>query len=88
MSRSVFCVKLFAQAREAVGSHQVQVVVDNRPSAQLTVGELKQLLLEQHPALKVLSSQLMFSVNKEFATEEQPVRPEDELACFPPVGGG
>jgi molybdopterin converting factor small subunit len=42
----------------------------------------------QHPALAELAARSVVSVNREFAFNEDPVQPADEVALFPPVSGG
>jgi molybdopterin synthase sulfur carrier subunit len=52
-----------------------------------TVGELREALMAQYPALQELRS-LFIAVNQSYADDSQPLRPEDEIALIPPVSGG
>ena len=52
-----------------------------------TVGDLKQWLVRQYPAIQNLRS-LMIAVNSTYAGNEQVLLPGDEVAVIPPVSGG
>ncbi|WP_397568206.1 MoaD/ThiS family protein [Schlesneria sp. T3-172] len=77
-------VKLFAQAKQLVGSPQVELPWTDGQS----VTELKQQLGEQYPQLQPLLPRLLVAVNNEYAGNEQAITTRDEVACFPPVSGG
>lgn len=81
---SVIRVQLFAAARDLVGSDVVEV-----PATEpLTASQLKQRLLELYPALEPMAPALQLAVNCRFASGEQVVNPQDQVACIPPVSGG
>ena len=75
-------LKAFGIARDITGSAEV-----NLPDQATTVRDLKQRLLAQYPALADIGT-FRLAVNEEFAREDDPVRPEDEVAIIPPVSGG
>lgn len=77
-------VKLFATLKDRAGAGQVTVETPD----QLSVGELRQAIGRQHPALAELTKRSVVSVNHEFAFNEDTVRATDEVALFPPVSGG
>jgi molybdopterin synthase sulfur carrier subunit len=77
-------VKLFAKARELVGSPAIQIPWSDGD----TVGRLKQTLSERHPLLTPLVPRLLVAVNNDYASDGLKVRASDEVACFPPVSGG
>lgn len=52
-----------------------------------TVAALKSWLFQQYPAMQKLKS-LMIAVNKVYATDEETLNPQDEIAIIPPVSGG
>lgn len=54
----------------------------------MTLKELRQLLLEQYPALEQELRQALLAINQEYAHEESKLNPEDEIAFIPPVSGG
>jgi molybdopterin converting factor small subunit len=56
----------------------------------ITVGELKELIKKDFPALTGLidSRSLLISVNQEFATRETAVKDGDEVGFLPPFSGG
>ena len=77
-------VKLFAKAREVVGSPVAELPwVDGQ-----TVLQLKRDLVEKHPGLQLLISRLLVAVNNDYAADEAAIKAGDEVACFPPVSGG
>ncbi len=77
-------VKLFAVAKQLVGTEQV--VVELPSSA--TVGGLRAALCEQHPQLALVVSNSLFAVNSEFADDQTAIPCDAEVACIPPVSGG
>ncbi len=77
-------IKLFAGARQAVGSESVCVTLPDVA----TVVDLRRALVEQCPALSAWQSHLLIAVNQQYAAADQPLAANDEVACFPPVSGG
>lgn len=77
-------VQLFAALRDELGSSCVTVDI----TAPGTVGQLRQTLLRQYPALGRWARQLTFAVDRQYAREEDAVTPDSDVACFPPVSGG
>jgi sulfur-carrier protein len=77
-------VKLFAKARDLVGSP----VVDVPWSDGETVAVLKRRLAERYPPLEALVPRLLVAVNNDYASDERSLNATDEVACFPPVSGG
>ncbi|MDB5346698.1 MAG: molybdopterin synthase small subunit [Schlesneria sp.] len=77
-------VKLFAKARDLVGSPIIQIPWSDGD----TVGRLKLALSERHPSLLPLVPRLLVAVNNDYAPDSLKVRTSDEVACFPPVSGG
>jgi len=59
-------------------------------SEPITVGELKELIKKDFPALAGLidSRSLLVSVNQEFASRTTPVKDGDEVGFLPPFSGG
>jgi molybdopterin converting factor subunit 1 len=77
-------VKCFAAAREIVGAGELVIELPDGS----TVRQLVDRLRQQFPGLEGLAGSLLTSVNREYATAETPLRPEDEVALIPPVSGG
>ena len=77
-------VKLFAKARDLVGSAGVQIPWSDGE----TVADLKIRLGEMHPPLVPLIPRLLVAVNNNYATDSRGIASTDEVACFPPVSGG
>lgn len=77
-------VRLFAAAKQIAHSDVVTLDV----SRQATVAELRDAMLKRYPELGPLRQHLRFSVNAEYANDEQTIQENDEIACIPPVSGG
>ena len=78
---SVHC---FASLRDVAGGDRIEV----EATGELTVGELKALIEDQHPALGALLGSAAVAVNLRVARTDDTVRPGDEVALLPPVSGG
>lgn len=76
-------VRLFASAREALGTSTVDV---DLPFG-ATVGQLLDELRRTHPRLAT-TPELLVSVNLEYAANDRALREYDEIALIPPVSGG
>ncbi len=78
-------VKLFAILKDKAGRNELQM-----NSGPATVAELLRALAAACPALSDIISQgrIMVAVNREFATQDAPVRDGDEVALMPPFSGG
>ncbi len=76
-------VKLFATLKEKAGAPEIVL-----QGAVSTVAEVRQRIAEQYPHLAALAARSIVAVNHQFAFDADPVRPEDEVALFPPVSGG
>ena len=79
-------VLLFGVTRDIVGKGTIFIPGEEAPGLK-TVGDLKQRLTENYPALKELSS-LAVAVNQSYARDEDPIAETDEIALIPPVSGG
>lgn len=77
-------VKLFAKARDLVGSPMIHIPWQDGQ----TVAALKQQLAQLHPGLVPLVPRLLVAVNNDYASDAHPLKSSDEVACFPPVSGG
>lgn len=75
-------ILLFAHATDLAGAK----VVDLAPTP--TVGELRRVLARQVPALAALLPRCRIAVNQDFADDDTPLSPSDEIAVIPPVSGG
>ena len=77
-------VQLFAVARQLAGRETIAVSL----AAPATVGQLRQALGEQFPALAPVLPHVMFAVNAEYADDQAVIPPGAQVACIPPVSGG
>jgi len=73
----------FGIAADIIGERQMMV---DLPEG-WTVGDMRQYLAGRYPRLAELAS-LRFAVNDEYAEEDTPIRPGDEVVLIPPVSGG
>ena len=76
-------IKTFGIAREIVGGSVASVAISDGTSVQ----QVKQQLIEQHPALATIGT-FRLAVNQAFAQNDDLVRVGDEIAIIPPVSGG
>ena len=53
-----------------------------------TLADVKAFLVDRIPALKPMMGFVLMSINREYATDEQVIPPNAEIAFFPPVSGG
>lgn len=77
-------IKLFAVARQRAGADAVAVELP----AGATVRDLRHALVEQHPPLADVLRHARLAVDNEYAADDQPLRPNAEIAVIPPVSGG
>jgi len=74
----------FAYFKDKAGTKNMELNLD----AGMNVGDLKNRLAEEIPALKDVLSRAIVSVNQEYATDELTLSEGSEVAFFPPVSGG
>ncbi len=77
-------VLFFATFRTRAGRSSLEIKLNNGA----TVGELKDLLIDQIPALEASLHHTLVSINREFAFDEEVIPEGAEVALFPPVSGG
>jgi MoaE-MoaD fusion protein len=75
---------LFGQAREAVGADKLELHIETPATVASAFATLK----SQHSKLAAMERSLMFAINEEYASREQPLSDNDRLAILPPVSGG
>lgn len=74
-------VMFFAHLRDAVGEEFLMLSLSGK-----TVAEVKNMLIEMYPVLKL--DTVMTAINEEFATNDEVMNDGDVLAFIPPVSGG
>jgi molybdopterin converting factor subunit 1 len=77
-------VQLFARARDLVGAERVELDLP----AVSSVADLKQSLAARFPAVSPLVPRLLVALGTEYADDKAVLKPDVEVACFPPVSGG
>ena len=81
-------IRYFAWLRHRVGRAEEQIEL---PEGIATVGALRTLLAERHRGFAEATTVpgiIRCAVNQEYAEDDAPVGPKDEVAFFPPVTGG
>lgn len=79
-------VSFFAALREQLNCNETQLNV----SKSITVEQARVLLVESHPEWEqhLKNNSLLTAVNHDLVDDNYIVKPNDELAFFPPVTGG
>lgn len=80
----ILTIKLFAVARERLGTNHIEVKLGD-PA---TVADLRHALAEQFPSLTDLLPHIRIAINSDYATPAAVVPPGAEVALIPPVSGG
>ena len=79
-----FEVRLFALYRERAGASVAPVELP--PGAR--VGDLTAAVRAAYPRLAPPEVRIVVAVNAEYADDDQPLQPGDEVCLIPPVSGG
>ncbi len=77
-------VYFFATLRDYVGAKTLEMQLP----ANTTVGELKKILIDEHPRLTPARDHIMAAINREYAADAEVIPQHAEIAFFPPVSGG
>ena len=77
-------LRFFASHRDALGQEGRPIKMPEGSTAQ----HLFDRLASEHPALAVLDERTLFAVNHEQAGQGRRLKDGDEVALYPPVGGG
>ena len=77
-------IKLFSVFREAVGKKEIELSMEKN----CRVRDVIHMLGEEYPAIKKFIEFAIVSINHEYADENSLVKNGDEIAIFPPIGGG
>ena len=75
-------IKCFGIAKEIVGNDETSL---DRSS--LSVADLRKQMNEQYKSFSQIKG-YMIAVNQEYATDDQIIKADDEVAIIPPVSGG
>lgn len=77
-------VLFFATLREKVGVREISIEIT--PGSHII--DIKQAVLEKYPAITQIMDTLIVALNHQFASDEDVVPNDSEIAMFPPVSGG
>lgn len=78
-------VRLFATLKDKAQASQIELELGDMGA---TVKDLLAEIAAQKPSLEPSMRSVLVAVNHEYAFPEQAIRPDDEIALFPPVSGG
>ena len=84
MTTIAVTVRYFAAARDRAGISDERLDL----AAGTTIGELRALLAVRHEPLARLLPICKMGCNDEFANDDQPLRPGDDVVVLPPSAGG
>jgi molybdopterin converting factor subunit 1 len=77
-------IRLFATLKDLAGQNRIRLTIPETT----TVHGMLQLLAAAYPALSAAAQSSIVAVNRNYASPETPIGPDDEVAIFPPVSGG
>ena len=77
-------VKLFAAAKDVVGSDAITIQVADGA----TIAEVREALVMATPGLANIVAHALWAVDTEYAAETTPITTKSEIALIPPVSGG
>ncbi len=77
-------IKFFATHREVIGKNELELELEKGTD----IKGLLKLLIETYPGLAKLEQSTIISLNHNYAPDERLIQDGDEVALFPPVGGG
>ncbi len=80
----IVTVKLFAAAREMIGSETVSLEL----AEGTTILDIKRTVTHMFPQIEGLLSRSVIARNQDYALDTDVIAPGDELAVIPPVSGG
>ncbi len=73
---------LFGATAEIVGKREIELTIESNSSVEVALARV----LQKFPRLA--NHKLLFSINQQYASDDQIVRDGDELAIFTAVSGG
>jgi len=83
-SEKPIAILMFALAKEKSGRDSVEILL----SLPTSVRQLKEKMTVDYPNLAPLIAISRVAVNRSFATDEQTISGNEEIALIPPVSGG
>ncbi len=79
----IVTVQLFAVLKESLGD-----TIEIELPEPATVGGLRERFLALHPRFRPAAKSLNIAVDLQYSQDDEPIRPGQEVAIFPPVSGG
>ena len=77
-------IKFFAAHKQAVGKSEIEIELEPKT----TVDKMRAILMDKYPKLKKYEKLTLITRNKEHARRSDVLKDGDEVAIFPPMGGG
>jgi len=74
----------FATIRDRAGTKSMDLDVPDG----MTVQGLKDRIAEEYPNLRESMKSVLVTIDREYAFDDTVIRPNAEMAMFPPVSGG
>lgn len=76
-------IRYFGQFRDITGLKEEEFEVENG----ITVVELRELVREKYPRIAA-KREVLVALNSTFTALDVVIKPDDDVAFFPPVSGG
>jgi MoaE-MoaD fusion protein len=80
-----YTIRLFAGLADTIGHTHITLTSEQ---TQISVEQLKQLIIQQYPFAEHIVTLSFIAKNQAYATLDEFISEEDELALIPPVSGG
>lgn len=77
-------VLFFAYLKEAVGKNRIELTIDDS----VDVSALKTIIAEMYPVLSTRLQNILVTIDRQFAFDNDLIPDRAEVALFPPVSGG
>jgi molybdopterin converting factor subunit 1 len=77
-------ILFFAYLKEAANTNRIEIEIDDSTD----ISGLRQLVAELYPELAARMTNIIVTINQQFAFDSDEIPDEAEIAMFPPVSGG
>ncbi len=77
-------VMFFARLKELAATSRVEF----KTPKDIKIGELRDIVVKRYPQLKAVLPNVIVAVNQKFASDDELITDDCEVAFFPPVSGG
>jgi len=77
-------VKFFSEHRKVIDKEKIEMNINKNTK----ISDILNILIKDYPELNKLRKSTLVSLNHEYSGVDETLKENDELAFFPPVGGG